>query len=60
MSDINQTSKHVNSNSISKPKILEMFVAIETSRNQNIGTILRSSVAFGATAFIIVGGSTYI
>ena len=34
---------------------IEMYIVIETVRNQNIGTTLRCAVAFGATALIIVG-----
>jgi hypothetical protein len=34
---------------------VELFVVIESVRNQNIGTTLRYAVAFGASALIIVG-----
>ena len=33
----------------------DMYIIVETCRNQNIGTTLRCAVAFGATAVIIVG-----
>lgn len=36
-----------------------MYVAIETSRRTNIGTILRCAVAFGCKAIIIIGDKDY-
>lgn len=40
---------------ITRKSEIEMYVVIETVRNQNIGTTLRCAVAFGATSLIIVG-----
>jgi tRNA G18 (ribose-2'-O)-methylase SpoU len=35
----------------------EFFLAIETFRHQNIGTLIRLATAFGATNIIIVGSN---
>lgn len=37
------------------PAYAELYVVIETTRGQCIGTTLRCAVAFGATALILVG-----
>ena len=38
---------------------MELYVVIENSRNQNIGTTLRCAIAFGAKALLVVGSDKF-